>query len=209
MLIIWTPASGEEVIGQEQDISLYLYSDNGIGKLHTMETGNHGDTNQVNIQPGSSIFFALNYSLQADLLAKSYRSDIGFHIWLYANTNAVSSGNLNIFVRDGTTMTNGELLASGDINIPGIFQSSNEVHVDVPWYDDYGPEYIFDTDHFIVLELENDGTDAINLELDSGKSGDSPSRLITNTNPVTDIEVTTESYNLETADTEDLSLIHI
>lgn len=203
MLIIWTPASGEEVIGQEQDISLYLYSDNGIGKLHTMETGNHGDTDQVNIQPGSSIFFALNYSLQADLLAKSYRSDIGFHIWLYANTNAVSSGNLNIFVRDGTTMTNGELLASGDINIPGIFQSSNEVHVDVPWYDDYGPEYIFDTDHFIVLELENDGTDAINLELDSGKSGDSPSRLITNTNPVTDIEIITESYNLETSDAED------
>ena len=80
MLIIWTPVSGEEVIGQEQDISLYLYSDNGIGKLHTMETGNHGDTDQVNIQPGSSIFFALNYSLQADLLAKSYRSDIGFHI---------------------------------------------------------------------------------------------------------------------------------
>ena len=60
MLIIWTPVSGEEVIGQEQDISLYLYSDNGIGKLHTMETGNHGDTDQVNIQPGSSIFFALN-----------------------------------------------------------------------------------------------------------------------------------------------------
>ena len=79
MLIVWMPASGEEVVGQEQDISLYLYSDNGIGKLHTMESGNNGDTNQVSIQPGSSIFFALNYSLQADLLSKSYRSDVGFY----------------------------------------------------------------------------------------------------------------------------------
>ena len=203
VVFFWTPAQAEEVTGQEQDIALYLFSDNGIGKLHTRETGGHGDTDQVNIQPGSSVYFALNYSLQSDLLAKSYRSDMGFHIWLYANTNAVNSGNLNIFVRDGTTMTNGELIAEGDINVPGIFQSANEVHVDVPWYDDYGPEYTFNMDHFIVLELENDGTDAINLELDSGKSGDSPSRLITSTNPVTDIEVTTESYNLETVDMED------
>ncbi len=203
MLIIWTPASAEEVVGQEQDISLYLYSDNGIGKLHTMETGNHGDTNQVNIQPGSSIFFALNYSLQADLLAKSYRSDVGFHIYLYANSADWNAAHLNIFVRDGTTMTNGELVASGDINIPTALQSSNEVHVDVPWEEDYGPEYTFDMEHFIVLELENDGTNAVNLELDTGKSGDSPSRLITNTNPVTDIEIITESYNLETSDSED------
>lgn len=203
MLIIWMPASGEEVVGQEQDISLYLYSDNGIGKLHTMESGNHGDTNQVNIQPGSSIFFALNYSLQADLLAKSYRSDIGFHIYLYANSADWNAAHLNIFVRDGTTMTNGELVASGDINIPTALQSSNEVHVDVPWDEDSGPEHTFDEEHFIVLELENDGTNAVNLELDTGKSGDSPSRLITNTNPVTDIEIITESYNLETSDTED------
>jgi|TARA_B110000116_G_scaffold242737_1_gene232151 uncharacterized membrane protein len=203
MLIVWTPASGEEVVGQEQDISLYLYSDNGIGKLHTMESGNHGDTDQVNIQPGSSIFFALNYSLQADLLAKSYRSDIGFHIYLYANSADWNAAHLNIFVRDGTTMTNGELVASGDINIPTALQSSNEVHVDVPWEEDYGPEYTFDMEHFIVLELENDGTNAVNLELDTGKSGDSPSRLITNTNPVTDVEIITESYNLETSDTED------
>ena len=203
MLIVWMPVSGEEVIGQEQDISLYLYSDNGIGKLHTMESGSHGDTDQVNIQPGSSIFFALNYSLQADLLAKSYRSDIGFHIYLYANSADWNAAHLNIFVRDGTTMTNGELIASGDINIPTALQSSNEVHVDVPWEEDYGPEHTFDMEHFIVLELENDGTNAVNLELDTGKSGDSPSRLITNTNPVTDIEIITESYNLETSDTED------
>jgi len=203
MLIVWMPASGEEVVGQEQDISLYLYSDNGIGKLHTMESGNNGDTNQVSIQPGSSIFFALNYSLQADLLAKSYRSDVGFHIYLYANSADWNAAHLNIFVRDGTTMTNGELVASGDINIPTALQSSNEVHVDVSWEEDYGPEYTFDMEHFIVLELENDGTNAVNLELDTGKSGDSPSRLITNTNPITDIEITTESYNLETSDIED------
>ena len=76
-------------------------------------------------------------------------------------------------------MTNGELIASGDINIPTALQSSNEVHVDVPWEEDYGPEHTFDMEHFIVLELENDGTNAVNLELDTGKSGDSPSRLKT------------------------------
>ena len=197
------PVSAEEVSGQEQDVSLYLYSQNGIGKLHTRETGGHGDSEEVQIQPGGNVFFALNYSLQDDLLAKSYRSDIGFHIYLYANSADWNAAHLNIFVRDGTTMTNGELIASGDINIPTALQSSNEVHVDIPWEDDYGPEYTFSMDHFIVIELENDGTNAVNLELDTGKSGDSPSRLITSTNPVTDIEVTTESYNLETSDTED------
>ena len=199
----WAPVSAEEVSGQEQDVSLYLYSQNGIGKLHTRETGGHGDSEEVQIQPGGNVFFALNYSLQDDLLAKSYRSDIGFHIYLYANSADWNAAHLNIFVRDGTTMTNGELIASGDINIPTALQSSNEVHVDIPWEDDYGPEYTFSMDHFIVIELENDGTNAVNLELDTGKSGDSPSRLITSTNPVTDIEVTTESYNLETSDIED------
>ena len=203
VMFFWTPAVAEEVTGQEQDVSLYLYSDNGIGKLHTRDTGGHGDTDEVTIQPGSNVYFALNYSLQADLLAKSYRSDIGFHIYLYANSADWNAAHLNIFVRDGTTMTNGELIASGDINIPTALQSSNEVHVDIPWEDNYGPEYTFSTDHFIVLELENDGTNAVNLELDTGESGDSPSRLITSTNPVTDIEVITESYNLETSDMED------
>jgi len=202
-MFFWTPVAAEEVSGQEQDVSLYLYSQNGIGKLHTRETGGHGDSEEVQIQPGGNVFFALNYSLQDDLLAKSYRSDIGFHIYLYANSADWNAAHLNIFVRDGTTMTNGELIASGDINIPTALQSSNEVHVDIPWEDDYGPEYTFSMDHFIVIELENDGTNAVNLELDTGKSGDSPSRLITSTNPVTDIEVTTESYNLETSDTED------
>ena len=195
--------NAEEVTGQEQDISLYLYSDNGIGKLHTRESPNHGDTQEITIQPDSSVFFALNHSLQADLSVKSYRTDVGFHIYLYANSANFDAGHLNLYVRDGTTMTNGELVASGDINIPTALQSSNEVHVDVPWEEDYGPVYTFDNEHYIVLELENDGTNAVNLELDTGKSGDSPSRLITNTNPVTDIEITTESYNLETSDTED------
>ena len=203
VMFFWTPVVAEEVTGQEQDVSLYLYSENGIGKLHTRETGGHGDTDEVQIQPGGNVFFALNYSLQDDLLAKSYRSDIGFHIYLYANSADWNAAHLNIFVRDGTTMTNGEVIASGDINIPTALQSSNEVHVDIPWEDGYGPEYTFNMDHFIVLELENDGTNAVNLELDTGISGDSPSRLITSTNPVTDIEVITESYNLETSDIED------
>jgi len=201
VLISWSPVNAEEVTDQEQDVSLYLYSQNGVGKLHTKETGGHGDSETVQIQPGSSVFFALNNSLQADLPVKSYRSNIGFHIYLYASSTDWNAGHLKIFVRDGTTMTNGEIIASGEINIPAAF--ADEVHVDIPWEDDYGPEYIFDTEHFIVLELENDGSNGVNLDLDSGKSGDSPSRLITTTNPVRDIEVISESYNLETSDSED------
>ena len=156
VLISWSPVNAEEVTGQEQDVSLYLYSQNGIGKLHTKETGGHGDAEQVTIQPGSSVFFALNNSLQSDLPVKSYRSNIGFHIYLYASSTDWNAGHLKIFVRDGTTMTNGEIIASGEINIPAAF--ADEVHVDIPWEDDYGPDYIFDVEHFIVLELENDGS---------------------------------------------------
>ncbi len=204
VLFFWTPSSAEQVEDQEQDVSLYLYTYNGIGRLHTMETGGHGDADQVTVQPGSSSFFALNLSLQTDLPVKSYRTDVGFHLYLYANSANFNSGHLNLYVRDGTTMTGGELLASGDMNIPTAFQTNNEEHVDIYWEDDVGPTYTFDSDHYIVLELENDGDNAVNIELDSGKSGDSPSRLVTTTNPVRDITVYTQSYNLATSDPEDL-----
>ena len=204
VLITWTPTTAEEVEDQEQDVALYLYTYNGIGRLHTMETGGHGDADQVSIQPGSSTYFALNLSLQTDLPVKSYRTDVGFHIYLYANSADFNAGHLNLFVRDGTTMTGGELLASGDMNVPTVIQTNNEEHVDIYWEDDYGPTHSFASGHYIVLELENDGDNAINLELDSGKSGDSPSRLVTTTNPVRDITVLTESYNLATPDPEDL-----
>ncbi|HIC61844.1 MAG TPA: hypothetical protein EYO72_03820, partial [Marine Group III euryarchaeote] len=204
VLITWTPTTAEEVEDQEQDVALYLYSYNGVGRLHTMETGGHGDADQVSIQPGSSTYFALNLSLQTDLPVKSYRTDVGFHLYLYANSADFNAGHLNLFVRDGTTMTGGELLASGDMNVPTVIQTNNEEHVDIYWEDDYGPTHSFASGHYIVLELENDGDNAINLELDSGKSGDSPSRLVTTTNPVRDITVLTESYNLATPDSEDL-----
>ena len=42
LLIVWTPTLAEEVEAQEQDVFLYLYTYNGIGRLHTMETGGHG-----------------------------------------------------------------------------------------------------------------------------------------------------------------------
>ncbi len=205
LLIVWTPTLAEEVEAQEQDVFLYLYTYNGIGRLHTMETGGHGDADQVSIQPGSSAYFALNLSLQADLPVKSYRTDVGFHIYLYANSaSPVSSGHLNLYVRDGTTMTGGELLASGDMNVPASLTQNNEEHVDIYWEDDYGPTHSFASEHYIVLELENDGDNAVNLELDSGKSGDSPSRLVTTTNPVRDITAFTQSYNLATSDLGDL-----
>ena len=203
-ILFWSPVVAEEVVGQEKDINLYLYSENGVGKLHTRETGGHGDSESVNIPVGSSYFFALNFSLQSDLESKSYRTDVGFHIYLYANSANFNTGHLNIYVRDGTTMTGGELLATGGMDIPSVLQGNNEGHVDIFWEDDYGPTHQFDVEHFIVLELENDGDNAINLELDSGKDGDSPSRLIATTNPVTDIDIVTESYNLETSDLDDL-----
>ncbi|MEC7697529.1 MAG: hypothetical protein VX566_01675, partial [Candidatus Thermoplasmatota archaeon] len=203
-LVFWSPAAAEDVVGQEEDVNLYLYSENGVGKLHTRESGGHGDAESVNIPVGSSYFFALNFSLQDDLEAKSYRTDVGFHIYLYANSANFNTGHLNIYVRDGTTMTGGELLATGGMDIPSVLQGNNEGHVDVFWEDDYGPTHQFDIDHFIVLELENDGDNAINLELDSGKDGESPSRLIVTTNPVTEIDIVTESYNLETSDSDDL-----
>ena len=206
VLIVWTPTSAEELEGQEQDIALYLYTYSGIGRLHTMETGGHGDAEQISIQPGSSVFFALNLSLQSDLPVKSYRSGVGFHIYVYANSASFTqSGHLNLYVRDGNTMTNGDLLASGDVDVPTALSQNNEAHVDISWEDDFGPTYSFASGRYIVLELENDSSsDAVNLELDSGKSGDSPSRLITTTNPVRDITVFTQSYNLVTSDPEDL-----
>jgi len=218
-LFFWAPVAAEEVTEQEEDVCLYLFSDNGIGKLHTRESGNHGDTDTIQLQPnGGNIFFALNYSLQSDLIAQSYRSDIGFHIYLHGSTTTpFDTGVLKIFVRDGTTITNGEIVASGEINIPAYGQAS-EVHVDIPWIEDNGPEYKFDMDHFVVLELVNDESTTVNLNIDSGmeqgckasngqlnEGGDdeTASRLIISTNPVTDIEIITESYNLETLDTED------
>ena len=203
--VVWTPASAEDVEGQEQDVALYLYTYNGIGRLHTMETGGHGDAEQVGIQPGSSVFFALNLSLQSDLPVNSWRTEVGFHIFLYANSADFNSGHLNLYIRDGMTMTDDSstVLASGDMNIPTVIQTNNGENVDIFWEDDYGPTYSFVSGNYIVLELENDGDNAVNLELDSGKSGDAPSRLMTSTNPVRDIAVVTQSYNLATSDPGD------
>ena len=36
-ILFWNPVVAEEVTGQEKDINLYLYSENGVGKLHTKE----------------------------------------------------------------------------------------------------------------------------------------------------------------------------
>jgi len=37
-ILFWNPVIAEEVVGQEEDINLYLYSENGVGKLHTRES---------------------------------------------------------------------------------------------------------------------------------------------------------------------------
>ena len=150
--VVWTPASAEAVEGQEQDVALYLYTYNGIGRLHTMETGGHGDAEQVGIQPGSSVFFALNLSLQSDLPVNSWRTEVGFHIFLYANSADFNSGHLNLYIRDGMTMTDDSsaVLASGDMNIPTVIQTNNGENVDIFWEDDYGPTYSFVSGNYIV-----------------------------------------------------------
>ena len=204
-IFLWIPTEAEGVEGQEKEVDLYLFSENGVGKLHTRETANHGDTNTVNIAVGSSVFFALNYSLQADLGFKSFRpsADVAFYTYLYGNSGT-SAGHLNVYVRDGTTMTGGEVIASGDANIDSIFSGQrNEHDFEIYWLDDFGPEYQFDIEHYFVFELENDGANAITLYLDEGEEGDAPSKVVTITNPIADIEIKTEAYNLETSDSED------
>ena len=80
---------------------------------------------------------------------------------------------MNVYVRDGTTMTGGELLATGEENIGSSFTNAKLlVRVDIYWEDDYGPNYQFDSEHFIVLELENDGENAINLKVLRSKTND-------------------------------------
>ncbi|MDP6847135.1 MAG: hypothetical protein QF366_05830, partial [Candidatus Poseidoniia archaeon] len=65
------------------------------------------------------------------------------------------------------------------------------------------PSYTFDSGHYIIVELENDGGSDVNLGLDTGTDGDTPSRLVVKTNPVRDITVLTEAFNLETSDDDD------
>ncbi|MEC7712835.1 MAG: FixG Ig-like domain-containing protein, partial [Candidatus Thermoplasmatota archaeon] len=123
----------------------------------------------------------------------------------YANCGLTGQGHLNVYVRDGTTMTGGELLATGEENIGSSFTNSKLlVRVDIFWEDDYGPNYQFDSEHFIVLELENDGENAINLFFDTEEEQDDETRLIVKTNPVKDISTVTEAYDLETSNLEDL-----
>ena len=82
LAFVWHPASAEVVTGQEQEISLYLYSVNGSGNLHTLETGNNGDAEEIRIESGSSFSFALNISVHSDLLVKEYKSNVGFHAYI-------------------------------------------------------------------------------------------------------------------------------
>jgi len=199
-------SSAEELEGQEKNIGLYLFSEDGVGKLHTRDDGGYGDTESITIPSGSSASFALNYSLQDDLNVNSYNSpEVGFHAYLYANCGLTGQGHLNVYVRDGTTMTGGELLAMGEENIGSSFTNAKLlVRVDIYWEDDYGPNYQFDSEHFIVLELENDGENAINLFFDTEEEQDDETRLIVKTNPVKDISAVTEAYDLETSNLEDL-----
>ena len=206
LAFVWHPATAEEVTGQEQEISLYLYSVNGSGNLHTLETGNNGDAEEIRIESGSSFSFALNISLQSDLLVKEYKSNVGFHAYIYANSADWNTGSLKLHVHDGdsATDTNPTLLATGEVNVPAVQAgSNNEQRVDLDWIDDDITEYTFSQENYIILEVENDGDNAVDLEIDSGKGEGSDSRLITKTNPVTEMDIISESYNLETPATED------
>ena len=195
----------EEVEGQEKNIGLYLFREDGIDKLHTRDDGGFGDEDSITIPIGSSVSFALNYSLQSDLGVKSYNSpDVGFHAYLYANCGLTGQSQLNAYVKDATTITGGELLATGEENIGSSLTNAKLlVRVDIFWEESYGPTYQFDSEHFIVLELQNDGDNAITLFLDTEDENDE-TRLIVKTNPIKDINTITESYDLETSNLEDL-----
>jgi len=202
----WFPVVADDVTGQEEEISLYLYSINGSGNLHTMETANHGNADEVRIEAGSSFSFALNISLQSNLLVKEYKTNVGFHAYIYANSGNWDTGHLKLHVLDGdsATDTNPTLLATGETNVPAIQAgSNNEQRVDIEWIDDEIFEYTFNVENYIIFEVENDGTNPVDLKIDSGKDEGSDSRLITKTNPVTEMDIIFESYNLETSDFAD------
>ena len=200
-------AESEEVIGQETDVALYLYLDDGEGKLHTMETEFEEDTDEVTITQGQSVFFSINQKLLANLPIEEYRNNVAFHIFLYANAQSFTeTGHLKLYVRDGITKTDTtlDLIAEGEMTVPTrIDTQNNEEEADISWAEGYGDNWTFDKDHFVILELENDGNNDVILELDSGKDGEAPSRLIITTNPVREIDILTQSYNLDTSDPDD------
>jgi uncharacterized membrane protein len=205
---VWLPASAEEIGGQAHEVGLYLWSESGEGKLHTWTTGDHGsDGTTVSIPSGSSLFFALHQPLRTDLPVDSYNApERGFFIELYVNTAVFQSSHLNIKVRDGTSPTGGAILASGEMDVSGGIgnpSSDDQEDEELYWEDSLGPSYTFDSGHYIVVELENDGGSDVNLGLDTGTDGDTPSRLVVKTNPVRDITVLTEAFNLETSDDDD------
>lgn len=192
------------------NIDLFLWSESGEGKLHTWTTGGHGDSETVTIPSGSSLFFALHQPLRTDLPVESYNPnppEIGFRAYVYVSTQLFTDSHLTLRVRDGTSPTGGTVIASGDTPVSGKLgnpDSDNERRVDLYWEDDFGPDYIFDSGHYVVLELENDDSDDdVTLGLDTGEGGETPSRLITRTNPIRDITVLTEAFNLETSDDDD------
>jgi len=208
LVFTWIPSSGEmkPVTGQEEEISLYLYSWNGSGKLHTMETGGHGNVDEVRIDAGDSLSFALNISLQSDLLVKEYKSNVGFHAYVYANSANWDPGHLKLHVSEGDSATDTSLtlLATGETNVPSWQAgSNNEQRVDIEWIDNDMSEYTFNDDKYIILEFENDGDNDVDLKIDSGKDGGSDSRLITVTNPVTQMKIIRESYDLESSNPDD------
>ncbi len=199
----WLPASAEEIEGQAHEVGLYLWSESGEGKLHTWTTGDHGsDGTTVSIPSGSSLFFALHQPLRTDLPVDSYNApERGFFIELYVNTAVFQSSHLNIKVRDGTSPTGGAVLASGEMDVSsgiGNPGSDDQEDEELYWEDSLGPSYTFDSGHYIVVELENDGGSDVNLGLDTGTDGDTPSRLVVKTNPVRDITVLTQAFTLQT-----------
>ncbi len=203
-LFIWAPGAAEGVDDQEQDVQLFLYSAGGSNFMHTNVTAGEDNADSVTISQGSSAYFALNLALQSDLPVNSYRTNIGFHVLLNARSSNWETGHLNIFVLDSSspTSSSGTTLASADIDISAFI--SDVRSKDIPWEDGKGSEYTFDSGRYIVLQLENDGTNDVIINLESDNI-EERSHLVTVTNPIRDITVLTKAYNLETSDSSDLS----
>jgi len=193
-----------------EDIDLYLYMENGQGKLNTHPTMGKGDDTAPQIAAGATLSFALNQSLRDDLLAESYRDDVGFHIDLYVNTNDWNSGSLKAIVRDGSGPTGGTLIAETDVDIdvpPGYGTAPDNAdhrEADLYWDDVDMEEYLFNENRYLILELENTGTNDINVGIDAAGT---ESSVIMHTNPIRNLVIRTERYDLEDEEPDDRHLV--
>ena len=180
--------------------------------MHTLPSGNNGNTNSVTIGSGTGFNFALtddqNQSLRATLTLDSYRTGVAAHAWVWACANDwIADSTLEFLLIDasnregtsGTTLAKGEMTV--DTNCPSIDEpgANDNDNFDLTWESgipDSDGKYEIEQGRYLVVRAQNTGGTAIKIGIDSGTDGDTPTSLEVVTNPVSEISL-------------DLSLIHI